>query len=29
MYDISTMDEKILPFINQQQIQEYIVIDWS
>lgn len=28
-YDISTMDEKMLPFINQQQAFECIVIDWS
>ena len=28
-YDISTMDEKMLPFINQQKAFECIVIDWS
>jgi len=28
-YDISTMDEKMLPFINQQQSFECIIIDWS
>jgi len=28
-YDISTMDEKMLPFINQQQSFECIVVDWS
>lgn len=29
LYDISTMDEKMLPFINQQKSFEGIVIDWS
>ena len=29
MYDIDTMDEKVLPFIDQSQSQEYITIDWS
>jgi hypothetical protein len=28
-YDISTLDEKMLPFVNQKQIFECIVIDWS
>lgn len=28
-YDISTMDEKMLPFINQRQTVECIVVDWS
>jgi hypothetical protein len=28
-YDISTMDEKMLPFINQQNTFECIIIDWS
>lgn len=28
-YDISTMDEKMLPFINQKNAFECIVIDWS
>ena len=28
-YDISTMDEKMLPFINQQNAFECIVVDWS
>jgi hypothetical protein len=29
MYDMALMDEKTLPFINQSQSKEYIVIDWS
>ena len=29
MYDISNINEKIRPFINTQQSQQYIVIDWS
>ena len=29
MYDISKMDQAMLPFINKQQSQEFIVIDWS
>jgi hypothetical protein len=29
MYDVSNMDEKMRPFINTQQGQQYIVIDWS
>ena len=29
MYDISKMDEKILPFINSGATQDCIVIDWS
>ena len=28
-YDISTMDEKMLPFINKQNAFECIVVDWS
>lgn len=28
-YDISTMDEKMLPFINQKPTFECIVVDWS
>jgi hypothetical protein len=28
-YDISTMDEKMLPFINQKNAFECIVVDWS
>lgn len=29
MYDMDTIDEKVLPFIDQSQSQEYITIDWS
>jgi hypothetical protein len=29
MYDMALMDEKVLPFVNQSQSKEYIVIDWS
>ena len=29
MYDISKMDEKILPFIKAEGTQDCIVIDWS
>ena len=29
MYDMDTMDEKVLPFIDQSQRHEYITIDWS
>jgi hypothetical protein len=29
MYDVSKMDEKMRPFVNTQQGQQYIVIDWS
>jgi len=29
MYDISKMDEKVIPFINWQFAKSYIVIDWS
>lgn len=29
MYDISKLDEKVLPFINRDLDQSYIVIDWS
>ena len=29
LYDISIMEEKVLAFVNRQQIKEYIVIDWS
>ena len=28
-YDISTLDEKILPFVNRALDQSFIVIDWS
>jgi hypothetical protein len=28
-YDISTMDEKMLPFINHKNAFECIVVDWS
>ena len=28
-YDIACMEEKVLAFVNRQQTQEYIVIDWS
>ena len=28
-YDISTLDEKILPFINRALDQSFIVVDWS
>lgn len=28
-YDISKMDDKMLPFINQQNAFECIVVDWS
>jgi hypothetical protein len=29
MYDISKIDEKVLPFVNRAYDQSYIVIDWS
>jgi hypothetical protein len=29
MYDISTMDEKLRPFIDSRYNQESIIIDWS
>ena len=29
LYDISKLDEKMIPFINMQQSAEYIVVDWS
>ena len=29
MYDISKMDEKVIPFINRKFDKSYIVIDWS
>ena len=29
MYDISKLDEKILPFVNTAMTQSHIVIDWS
>ena len=29
MYEMDKMDEKVLPFIDQSQSQEYITIDWS
>ena len=28
MYDISKMDEKVIPFINREFDKSYIVIDW-
>lgn len=28
-YDISTLDEKLLPFVNKQQGEMHIIIDWS
>lgn len=28
-YDISTLDEKLLPFVNRALDQSFIVIDWS
>jgi len=29
LYDISKLDEKMIPFIDMQQRAEYIVVDWS
>jgi hypothetical protein len=29
LYNISKLDEKMIPFINMQQSAEYIVVDWS
>lgn len=29
MYDISKLDDKVLPFVNRALDQSYIVIDWS
>jgi hypothetical protein len=29
MYDISKIDEKVLPFVNRAGVQSCIVIDWS
>jgi hypothetical protein len=29
LYGISTMEEKVLAFVNKQELQEYIVVDWS
>jgi hypothetical protein len=29
MYDISTLDEKVLPFINRALDQWFIIIDWT
>ena len=29
MYDISKLDEKVLPFVNRALDQSYIVVDWS
>lgn len=29
MYDFSKMDRAMLPFINNRQTQEFLVIDWS
>ncbi len=28
-YDISTLDEKLLPFVNKQNGEMHIVVDWS
>jgi hypothetical protein len=28
-YDISTLDEKVLPFINRDLDQSFIVVDWT
>ena len=29
VYDISTLDEKVLPFVNRALDQSFIIIDWS
>jgi hypothetical protein len=29
LHDITNIDEKMRPFINKQQVQTHIVIDWS
>jgi hypothetical protein len=29
MYDISKLDDKVLPFVNRALNQSYIVVDWS
>jgi hypothetical protein len=29
MYDISKLDEKVLPFVNRVHDQSHIVVDWS
>ena len=29
LYDISTIDKSVMPFINQQSNEEHIIIDWS
>jgi len=29
LYDIACIEEKVLAFVNRQQTQEYIIIDWS
>ena len=29
MYDISKIEEKLLPFIDKRYNQDYIIIDWS
>ena len=29
MYDISKLDEKVLPFVNRALDESYIIIDWS
>lgn len=29
MYDISKLGDKVLPFINRLETQDYIIIDWS
>jgi hypothetical protein len=29
LYDVSKLDDKVLPFVNSALDQSYIVIDWS
>jgi hypothetical protein len=29
MYDITTIDEKMLPFINRAHDQAYVIVDWT
>ena len=29
LYGISTMEEKVLAFVDKHELQEYIVVDWS
>lgn len=29
IYDIACIEEKVLAFVNREQTQEYIVVDWS